>query len=117
MDKQLLQKVGIDTDDAIQRFMDRAALFEKFLMKFLNDTNMSALQKAIAEHQEEQATFHAHTLKGVCGNLSIRPLYDLFQRQVDLFRQHKWEEAVALMPEIESIYQQTINAIKQSCEG
>ena len=108
MDKQLLQKVGIDTDDAIQRFMDRDALFEKFLMKFLNDTNMSALQKAIAEHQEEQATFHAHTLKCVC---------DLFQRQVDLFRQHNWEEAVALMPEIESIYQQTINAIKQSCEG
>ncbi len=117
MNLQLLQEVGIDTDDAIQRFMGRTELFEKFLKKFLTDTNMAELQKAIAEHQEEQMSFYAHTLKGICGNLAITPLYNLFTRQMDFFRQNKYEEAIALMPEIETIYLKTLTAIKQSVEA
>ena len=103
---------GIDVDGALERFMGSEALLERFLGKFLQDTNYAALEQAVARGDWEEALRASHTLKGVCGNLSISRLYELAARQVDLMRAEKWEEAEAMMPEMEAAYGEAAEAIR-----
>ena len=98
--RQELLAGGIDVDGALERFMGSEALLERFLGKFLQDTNYAALEQAVARGDWEEALRASHTLKGVCGNLSMTGLYDLFTRQVAAIRGGALEEAAALMEEI-----------------
>ena len=44
--------------------------------------------------------------------MAISRLYELAARQVDLMRAEKWEEAVAMMPEMEEAYRTAAAAIR-----
>ena len=44
--------------------------------------------------------------------MCIRDSYDLVTRQVALMREDRWEEAEALMPEIEKAYETAAAAIR-----
>lgn len=48
------------------------------LKKFLDDKTFANLVKAVSEGSGEAALAASHTLKGVCGNLSIERLFELF---------------------------------------
>ena len=43
-------------------------------------------------------------MKGVCGNFSMTALFELLTRQVAAFRADDWEGAVAMMPELDRMY-------------
>lgn len=109
--KQKLTAAGIDVDNALERFMGNEALLEKFLTKFAKDSNYQALIDAVAAGDKDVALTSSHTLKGVCGNLSMKKLYQLFADQVQLFRADDWEGAVALMPQISVEFNKTVSAI------
>lgn len=111
--RNALEEAGIDVDNALERFMGNEALLERFLKKFLEDTNHAALTAAVFAGDQEAALTAAHTLKGVSGNLSILPLHELLTRQVQLFRENNWEEAVAVMPRITEAYETAEKAIRQ----
>ena len=98
--RQELLAGGIDVDGALERFMGSEALLERFLGKFLQDANYEALEQAVARGDWEEALRASHTLKGVCGNLSMTVLYDLFTRQVAAIRAGDMAGAAALMEEI-----------------
>ena len=66
-----LEEAGCDVSGAMNRFMGRADLYKKFLGKFLDDRSYTELLKCIEDHKIEDAFMHAHTLKGVAGNLGI----------------------------------------------
>ena len=53
----------------------------------------------------------AHTLKGLCGNLSIKPLFTGFDRQVALMRAGDWDGAAAMMPQLTEDYNRALEAI------
>ncbi len=110
--KNSLKKAGIQVEDALGRFMGNEKLLERFLLKFLDDRNYEQLKAAIEEKDRETELRCSHTLKGVCGNLSMTGLYDLFTRQVELMRADQWEEAEAMMPEIETVYQAVTAVIR-----
>ena len=59
--------------------MGNEALYTKMLKKFLNDGTFASLTKAVSENDGKIALEASHTLKGICGNLSIDTLYELFQ--------------------------------------
>ena len=104
MDFTLLKRIGFNTDGAIERFMGNEALYIKMLKKFLDDTTFSKLTEAVSEESGQAALEASHTLKGICGNLSIENLFELFAEQVVLMRADKWKEAYAMMPEITETY-------------
>ena len=112
--KARLEKAGLDVSGALERFMGNDALLERFLNKFLNDTNYGKLTAAMSAGDKETALTAAHTLKGVCGNLSMTELFDLLTQQVNAFRADDWDHAKALMPGIALAYEQIVNAIKSS---
>ena len=108
-----LTAAGIDTASALERMMGNEALLERFLKRFLDDTNYEKLTQAIAAGDEEAALTAAHTLKGLCGNLSMTVLFDLFTRQVAAFRAGDWAGATAMMQEISAAYDQVTAAVRE----
>lgn len=114
MELSSLKQIGINTDSAIERFMGNEALYAKMLKKFLAEPTFAKLTAAVAESNGQAALEASHTLKGVCGNLSIESLFDLFAEQVVLMRADKWDEAYAMMPEITEKYNLVTDTLK-SC--
>ena len=111
--RQRLMDAGIDVDSALGRFMNNEALLERFLAKFPADPNHGRLVAAIAAGDREAALTAAHTMKGVCGNLSMPALFELLTRQVAAFRADDWDGAVAMMPELDRLYDGLCTAIAQ----
>lgn len=109
--KERLVAAGIDVDGALERFMGNDALLERFLKKFLSDGNYAALSAAVAAADPAGALTASHTLKGVCGNLSMPELFRLLTCQVEALRADDWEKAAGLMPEIERAYAAVVRAI------
>ena len=110
--KERLQKSGIDVSDALERFMGNDAFLERFLKKFLSDSNYENLAAAIETGDKEAALIAAHTLKGICGNLSMTGLFELLSKQVVAFRAGDWEKGAEMMPEITNGYEAVVEAIR-----
>lgn len=113
--KQALCAAGIDVDAALARMMGSEALLARLLKKFLDDANCEKLHSAIAAGDREAALAASHTLKGVCGNLSMTALFDLLTHQVTAFRADDWEGAVALLEQIDQAYARVTAAIREAC--
>lgn len=109
--KQRLADVGIDVDDALNRFMGNESMFERFLGKFTADANYQKLLDALDAHDEEAALAASHTLKGVCGNLSMTKLFELLTDQVKAFRDGDFDGAAAMMDKITAVYNDITAAI------
>ena len=81
-----LQVLGADIPDGLKRFVNNAALYEKMLKKF----PAAAEGLPVLEHFEsgnlDAALANAHTLKGMTGNLSLKPLFDAYTEIVALLR-------------------------------
>lgn len=102
---------GIDVENGLVRFMGNEDFFERFLKKFLDDENYEKLKEAAKNGDVEKMITASHTLKGVCGNLSMTELFALFDRQVKELRAGNTDSATALMGEIDAAYKKAINAI------
>lgn len=57
-------------------------LIQKFLLKYLDDPSFDQLCAAMAAKDREEAFRAAHTIKGVCQNLSFTRLLDSSSRPV-----------------------------------
>ena len=114
MDSQIragLTAAGVEVDEALERFMGSEAMLSRFLKKFPGDQGFAALKAALEAGDHEGAVTAAHTLKGLCGNLSIKPLFTGCDRQVALMRAGDWDAAAAMMPQLTEDYNRAVAAI------
>lgn len=111
--RKQLEAAGIDIESALERMMGSVALLERLLGKFLDDPQYPALRAALEAGDMERAVSAAHTLKGVCGNLSMTGLYGLFTRQVDALRAGDLPLAQGIMAEIAPVYEQVTADIRR----
>lgn len=113
MDLKLLADVGIDVDEALSRMMGNQNLFKRMMLKFVDDQTYHNLILSIKEKNQEEIFRNAHTLKGMCANLAIKPLTSLFTKQVELLRNDDLVAAVSLMDEIDREYQAITKVIAE----
>ena len=85
----------------------------KFTLKFPDDPSFSQLEKALGEGDEESAFRTAHTLKGVCQNLSFDSLYVCAYAVCEALRSGNMDEARRLFPRLNDKYVATIDAVNQ----
>lgn len=85
--KEQLQSAGVDVTGALNRFMNNAGLYERFLKKFPADTSYQNLLNAVDAGDFEEAFRAAHTLKGVAGNLGFDNLLTYVVPLVEVFRE------------------------------
>ena len=114
--RERLMDGGIDVDGMLERCRGNEMLLARLLKTFPADTSHARLAEAF-EHGDEAAALEAsHTLKGVCGNLSMTALFALLDRQVAALRAHDMEGAASMMPEVTRRYDDAVLAIRTGLE-
>lgn len=112
--QECYRQFGGDFDEVKKR-LPSEALIKKFIAKFLNDGSFSDLQTAMGEGNRERAFRAAHTLKGVCGNLSLDKLLGSASKLTELLRPETAEipeGADVLFEEVKQDYELTVSAIR-----
>ncbi len=104
--------LGGDYEDVLGRLRSEK-LVQKFVLKFLNDGSYDLLCKSLEAEDYEEAFRAAHTIKGVCQNLSFTRLYVSSNQLTESLRQGWNPEAEELVKQVKADYKQTIAAIHE----
>lgn len=107
--QQFYEKIGGNYADTMSRLMTEERVL-RFVRKFPADESFNALKDALARSAQEEAFRAAHTLKGVAQNLGFTALYEKASAVTEVLRGGSLEVA-ALMPELESVYNLTVESI------
>lgn len=94
-------------------------LVEKFIARFLDDQSFETLRQAMNVKNREEAFRAAHTLKGVCANLSFsRLLTSVSQLTEELRPETDGIPAAAeeLMSRVSDDYAMTVSSIRKYLE-
>lgn len=73
--KQCYEQIGGNYDEVMSRLRTDERI-KKFLLKVADDKSYELLCTSLAAHNMEDAFRAAHTMKGVCLNLSLTKLYN-----------------------------------------
>ena len=104
------QMLGGDYRDVMSRLI-REQTVQRFLFKFLEDKSCQELLFAMEAGDFETAFRAAHTVKGICQNLSFTQLYHSSYRLTEALRGQHYPEAAALLHAFSLDYSQTVDAI------
>ena len=83
--QECYKAIGGNYEDVLRR-LHNEALIQKFTLKFLEDPSYLLLKQALKDKNYEDAFRSAHTLKGVCQNLSFDRLYEVSNELTELLR-------------------------------
>lgn len=111
--KRVLQRAGIDVEDALGRFMGNEELMMQFLLKFPQDPNFPQLKEAMAHGDADRAFAAAHTLKGVTGNLSMKALSQQVGLLVEDLRGGDFTGASGKMGQLEELYHNLTTVLEE----
>lgn len=106
-----LQKAGVDTEGALERFSGNSMLYERFLMKFPQDETFAKIAPALDADNFEEALRAAHTLKGVSANLGMNRLFHACSDMVSFIRNTEYGKAKAVYPETREAYEEVCRVI------
>lgn len=109
--KTCYDALGGDYSAALGRLRSER-LVQKFVLKFLNEGSYAELEAAMAARDGETAFRAAHTVKGVCANLSFDKLHDSSDALCEQLR-HGWtDDALPLFDLVRADYERTMSAIR-----
>lgn len=101
--------LGGDFNEVLGRFRSES-LVQKFLLKFPADPSFDLLETSLAAENWAEAFRGAHTIKGVCQNLSLTTLYRSSAALCDALRGGAAPDP-ALVAAAEADYRSTVAAI------
>ena len=110
--KECYEALGGDYESVLGR-MRSDRLITKFCLKFLDDKSCELLTGAVARKDGEEAFRAAHTMKGICQNLSFDRLYESSHALAECLRGGWDEAAVAMTEQVGADYRVTVDAIRQ----
>lgn len=87
----------------------------RFLQKVVDDGSYKLLIDSIATNNVDEAFRAAHTLKGVCGNLSITKLGESSSALCEYLREKRVidDAVLSMLESVKADYELTINSIVQ----
>lgn len=103
--------MGGNYEDVMSRLRSER-LVQKFVLKFLADGSYDLLCRSLEEKDYENAFRAAHTIKGVCQNLSFTLLGKSSSELSEALRNGYTPEADALAEQVKAEYRQTAQAIR-----
>ena len=80
--------------EAVLGRLHSEALIQRFTLKFLEDQSYLQLKQTLENKNYEDAFRSAHTLKGVCQNLSFDRLYEVSNELTELLRDFRMKYSV-----------------------
>lgn len=112
--KECYEKIGGNYDEAIGRLM-MDDMVTRFVKMFLNDTSFAELEKAMSIEDYDAAFKAAHTLKGVCQNLSLAGLSKPADEITENLREatRNIDRAKVLFEEVKKQYEINVTGIRE----
>ena len=77
---------GANTEEGLRRCMNNEAFYLRLVKMAAEDAGFGKLTDALAGNDLDAAFEVAHGLKGVLGNLSLTPMYNLACEMTELLR-------------------------------
>ncbi len=109
---QALDEMGADVPGALNRFIDNAELYKKFLRKFPEDGSFPGLMANLSDENVKDAFYFAHTLKGVAANLGFVNLTDVLYPVVEDLRAGRPADP-AQIEQCREVYQMIVDVINR----
>lgn len=103
-------------DDVIGRLKSER-LVQKFVLKFVDDGSYKLLIDSINGGNVQEAFRAAHTIKGMCGNLSFDALAASSSELTELLRAGDLEGGKKFLPKVTEDYNRTVKAISEYKAG
>lgn len=114
--KNKLIEAGINVDSAMERFLDDEEMYFEFLNQFPEDDLMGRLNNAVDNNRIKEAFDTAHTLKGVCANLSIDSMNKIINPMVEILRDNSIDGVPETLAELFKVYERVLAAINECCK-
>lgn len=102
MDERELRAAGIDYDGALARFVGSRGIYEKYLLKFREDTHVKDARAAFAQQDYQEMLEQVHALKGLSGTLGMTLLYQISTEIVRELREQQYDCMEQKMEELEA---------------
>lgn len=83
--KEFYTNIGVDYDQVMDR-LQSDEFAKHYLTLFLEDDQAQKLKEAVAAHRYEEAFEAAHSVKGICLNLELKPISDAVAPVVERVR-------------------------------
>lgn len=99
-----LRGLGCKVEEGIQRCMNNESFYLMLVNKGLKDEDIANLKNAVSSGDLQKGFEVAHAMKGVYGNLSLTPLYDVASNICEHLRNKDQIDYLPLLNEIEGIY-------------
>ena len=103
--------LGGDYEEVLSRLRSEN-LVRKFLLKFPADPSYDLLTSSLAGSDWPEAFRGAHTIKGVCQNLSFTTLYRSSAQLCDALREGRPPQDPGLVRQVIQDYETTVSAIR-----
>lgn len=107
-----LKTMGVDVEEAVERFVGNAALYEKMLRTFPKMIRNSEVDPDFDGNDYEDIIEKTHAIKGTSGNLSLTPIYKAYTDIVDLLRSGKPEEARQVLKDVLPVQEKILECIE-----
>lgn len=111
--KECYETMGADYNDVLSRLRTDERI-ARFLLKVLDDGSFALLTKSLEEKNVEEAFRAAHTIKGVCMNLSLSKLYASSVQLTETLRnRHEYGDDIPPLYEaVKADYEFTMDCIR-----
>ena len=109
--KECYEAIGGNYEEVVGRLRSER-LIQKFTLKFLDDKSLELLKRSLREENYEEAFRAAHTIKGICQNLSFDRLLASDSALTEALRDGKSPEADSLAAQVFADYEVTVSAIR-----
>ncbi len=113
--KESLERIGVNIEKTLARFMNKEEMFMRFVGKFLDEDSFHKLSAAVREKDYEEAFKHAHTLKGVSANLGLTNVFECAGAVTDELREAPYDEDAIenIMTDLSEKYKKTVEVIEK----
>ncbi len=106
MTVEQLRALGCNVEEGLTRCMNNESFYLMLVNKFIATTDLSKLENALKENDLENAFKECHSLKGVCGNLSLTPLFDILNKIVEPLRKQTEMDYFPLFNELKKLFEE-----------
>ena len=95
-----LKAAGANVEEGLARCLNKEDFYLKMVNMGLNNQNFHLLGSALEAKDFDRAFELCHSLKGVIGNLSLTPLYDLICQLTEMLRSKNDADCTGLYSQI-----------------